>query len=62
MKGQPTIEFDLRLDAVVRRALDRTPLNAPGQTADEDYAMRWAVARYLRTQPRSVKGVHDVAA
>jgi hypothetical protein len=50
--------FNRRLDAVVLRALERTPQHAAGQSADEDYAMRWAIARYLRSQSRPVKGEH----
>jgi hypothetical protein len=54
--------FNRRLDAVVLRALERSPQQGSGRSADEDYAMRWAIARYLRTQSRSVKGAHHVAA
>jgi hypothetical protein len=53
--------FNRRLDAVVLRALEPTSRQGYGQ-ADEDYAMRWAIARYLRTQSRSAKGEHHVVA
>jgi hypothetical protein len=55
-------DFSERLDAVVQRFLERTSQRGFDLQADEDYAMRWAVARYLRTQSRSVKGEHHVAA
>ena len=55
-------DFGRRLDAVVQRFLEQASQQGSDQPADEDYAMRWAVARYLRTQSRSVKGEHHVAA
>jgi hypothetical protein len=64
-KGQvthPQTDFNERLDAVVQRFLERASQRGFDQPADEDYAMRWAIARHLRIQARSVKGEHHVAA
>jgi len=55
-------DFNRRLDAVVQRFLERTPQTGFDQPTDEDCAMRWAIARYLRTQSRSAKGEYHVAA
>jgi len=58
----PRNDFNERLDAVVQRFLERASQRGFDQPADEDYAMRWAIARHLRIQARSVKGEHHVAA
>ena len=50
-------DFDRRLDAVVQRFLEHT-----GEPTDGAYAMRWAIARYQRTQSSFAKGVDHVAA
>jgi hypothetical protein len=50
-------DFNRRLDAVVQRFLERD-----SQQTGEDCGMRWAIARYLRTQARSGKGEGHVAA
>ncbi len=59
---RPQNDINERLDAVVRRFLERSSQRGFDQPADEDYAMRWAIARHLRIQARSVKGEHHVAA
>jgi hypothetical protein len=55
-------DFNRRLDDVVQRFLEQASQRGFDQPADEDYAMRWAVAHYLRTQSMSAKGEHHVAA
>jgi hypothetical protein len=50
-------DFNRRLDAVVQRFMD-----GYSQQTGEDCGMRWAVARYLRTQAMSGKGEGHVAA
>lgn len=50
-------DFDRRLDQVVQRFLDRH-----SQPAGDDHAMHWAIARFVRTQPRCTKGEDHVAA
>jgi hypothetical protein len=59
VRGQDA--FDQQLDAVVQRWLERMSQRgcAPG---DEDYAMRWAIARHLKIHSRSAKGEDHVAA
>jgi hypothetical protein len=59
VRGQDA--FDQQLDAVVQRWLERMSQRGCAP-ADEDYAMRWTIARFLRTQSRSAKGEDHVAA
>jgi hypothetical protein len=44
------------------RAVEHSPQQGSRQPADDDCAMRWVIARYMRIQSSSVKGEHHVAA